>query len=116
MQRMRYFGENGEKEREKAANFRTAYLRVSIHRIGFGILYKLNYICEGLSVHAYISLISRLNETFQNLLHPSPSRKRNKTDTLLIVLPRRGERRGEGYVQGGRVMRGRKRGGEEGGW
>lgn len=112
----------------------------SIHRIGFVHIVQIEYEelylrferwsrRKGLSTHThtyisiYIYLISRLNETFQNLLHPPPSRKRNKTDTLLIVLPRRGERtwgegEREGYVQGGRVMRGRKRRrrkGEEGG-
>lgn len=62
-----------------------------------------------------LSHLSRLNETFPStLLHP---RKRNKTDTLLIVLPRRGQReRGpseKGTRRGGRVTRGRKRGRRE---
>lgn len=62
-----------------------------------------------------LSHLSRLNETFPStLLHP---RKRNKTDTLLIVLPRRGQReRGpseKGTRRGGRVTRGRKCGRRE---
>lgn len=68
-----------------------------------------------------LSHLSRLNETFPStLLHP---RKRNKTDTLLIVLPRRGQRRRERAEREGYASRGEgyartemREEGEEGGW